>query len=144
MGENTALPQSTTNDRVSNEVCYVYMNLFTKMMYNEKTLPSVHNRISPAVVAVVATIAFVQFFFPGPILDLLIPTDRLVQHLAHTHNLDAHTSITTGQLPDKVHKTGSETKYHVSNNQITDNVDIYHSEAMTLKPKACTMKYKKT
>ena len=30
MGENTALPQSTTNDRVSNKICYVYMNLFTK------------------------------------------------------------------------------------------------------------------
>ena len=30
--ENTALPQSTTNDRVSNKICYVYMNLFTKMM----------------------------------------------------------------------------------------------------------------
>ena len=36
MGESTALPQSTTNDRVSNKICYVYMNLFTKMMYNEK------------------------------------------------------------------------------------------------------------
>ena len=32
MGESTALPQSTTNDRVSNKICYVYMNLFTKMM----------------------------------------------------------------------------------------------------------------
>ena len=104
----------------------------------------VHNKISPAVVAVVATIASVQFFFPGPILDLLIPTDRLVQHLAHTHNLDAHTSMTTGQPPDRVHPTGSETKYHVFNNQITDNVDIYHREATTLRPKACTMKYSKT
>ena len=36
MGENTALQQSTTNDRVSNKISYVYMNLFTKMMYNEK------------------------------------------------------------------------------------------------------------
>ena len=35
MGESTALPQSTTNDIVSNKICYVYMNLFTKMMYNE-------------------------------------------------------------------------------------------------------------
>ena len=98
-----------------------------------------HNRISPAVVAVVATIASVQFFFPGPILDLTIPTDRLVQRFAHTHNLDAQTSMSTGQLPDRVHPTGSETKYHVFNNQITDNVDIYHSEATTLIPKACTM-----
>ena len=73
----------------------------------------VHNRISPAVVAVVATIASVQFFFPGPILDLLIPTDRLVQHLAQTQNLDAYTCMTTGQLPDRVHPTVSETKYHV-------------------------------
>ena len=32
MGENTAFPQSTTNDRVSNKICYVYMNLFTKMI----------------------------------------------------------------------------------------------------------------
>ena len=100
-----------------------------------------HNKISPAVVAVVATIASVQFFFPGPILDLLIPTDMLVQHLALTHNLDVHSSMTRGQLPDRVHPTGSETKYHVFNNQITDNVDIYHSEATTLKPKVCTMKY---
>ena len=78
---------------------------------------------------------------PGPILDLQIPTDRLVQHLAQTHKLDAHISMTTGKLPDRVHPTGSETKYHVINNQIIDNVDIYHSEATTLIPKACTMKY---
>ena len=76
---------------------------------------------------------------PGPILDLQIPTDRLVQHLAHTHKLDAHISMITGQL----HPTGSEMKYHVFNNQITDNVDIYHSEARTLIPKAYTMKYTK-
>ena len=49
--------------------------------------------------------------------------------------------MTTEQLPDRVHPTGSETKNHVFNNQITDNVDIYHSEATTLIPKACTMKY---
>ena len=70
-----------------------------------------------------------------------ITTDRLVQHLAPTHRLDASISITTDQLPDRVHPTGSETKYHVFNYQITDNVDIYHSEATTLIPKACTMKY---
>ena len=35
MGENTALPQSTTNDKVSNKICYVHMNLFTKMRYKE-------------------------------------------------------------------------------------------------------------
>ena len=29
MGENKALPQSTTNDRVSNKICYFHMNLFT-------------------------------------------------------------------------------------------------------------------
>ena len=40
MGESTALPQSTTNDRVSDKICEVYMNLLTKMIYNEKTLPS--------------------------------------------------------------------------------------------------------
>ena len=28
MGENTALQQSTTNDRVSNEICYFHMNLY--------------------------------------------------------------------------------------------------------------------
>ena len=82
---------------------------------------------------------------PGPPLDqqvgTQITTDRLVQHLAPTHILDARISITTDQLPDRVHPTGSETKYHVFNNQITDIVDIYHSEATTLIPKACTMKY---
>ena len=51
--------------------------------------------------------------------------------------------MVTGQLPDRVHPTGSETKYHVFNNQITDNVDMYHSKATTHKPKACTMKYTK-
>ena len=101
------------------------------------------NRISPAVVAVVASIASIHFFIPGPILYSFFPTDRLVQHLAHIHNPDAHTFMTTEQLPDRVHLTGSETKYHVFNNQITDNVDIYHTEATTLKPKACTMKYTK-
>ena len=88
----------------------------------------VQNRISPAVVAVVASIASVQFFIPGPILYSFFPTDRLVHYLAHIHNPDAHTSMTTEQLPDRVHPTGSETKYHVFNNQITDNVDSYHSE----------------
>ena len=29
MGEKTALPQSTTNNRVSKKICYFYMNLFT-------------------------------------------------------------------------------------------------------------------
>ena len=115
------------------------------MIYNEKRkhfhlLPI---RISPAVVSVVATIVSIQFFFSGPYLNLQIPTDRLVQHLAHTHKLNAQISMTTGQLPDRVQPTGSETKYHVLNNQMTDNVNIYHSEATTLIPKACTMKYTK-
>ena len=122
------------------------------MMYNEKTKGTSITRISPAVVAVLVTIASVQFFFPGPHLIYRSPptvgtqftTNRLVQHLAHTHRLDAHISMTTEQLPDRVHPTGSETKYHVFNNQITDNVDIYHSEATTLIPKTCTMKYKQT
>ena len=35
MGENTALPQSTTNYRVSNKICYVHMNLFTNIRYKE-------------------------------------------------------------------------------------------------------------
>ena len=126
-GENAALPQSITNDRVSNKICYVYIM--------KKHLCLVHNRISPAVVAVIATIASVQFFFPGPILDLLIPTDRLVQHLAHTHNLDAHTSMTTGQLPDRVHPTGSETKYHVFNNQ-----KLIMSIFITAKPRRLNQK----
>ena len=30
MGEKTALQQSTTNDRVSNKICYFHMNLFTQ------------------------------------------------------------------------------------------------------------------
>ena len=71
----------------------------------------------------------------------LFTTDRLFHHLAPTHILDARITIATDQLPNRVHPTGSETKYHVFNNQITDNVDIYHSEATTLIPKACTMKY---
>ena len=107
----------------------------------KKHFHPVQNRISPAVVAVFASIASVKFFIPGPILDSFFPTNRLVQHLAHTHNTNAHTSMK--QLPDRVHPTGFETKYHVFNNQITDNVDIYHSEATTLKPRACTMKYTK-
>ena len=37
MVENTALPQSTTNDRVSNEICYVRMNLITKKDGIKKT-----------------------------------------------------------------------------------------------------------
>ena len=113
MGESTALPQSTTNDIVSNKICYVYKNLFTKMIYMRKHFHLVQQRMSPAVVAVVASIASVQFFIPGPIFDSVFPTDRLVQHLAHIHNPDAHTSMTTEQLPDRVHQTGSETKYHV-------------------------------
>ena len=46
MGENTALPQSTTNDRVSNKSCYVYMNLFTKMRYKETQKKGVNNGTS--------------------------------------------------------------------------------------------------
>ena len=103
----------------------------------------VQNRISPAVVAVVASKASIQFFIPSPTLDSVFPTDRLVQHLAHIHNPDAHTSMTPAQLPNRVKQTGSETKYHVFNDQITDNVNIYHSEARTLIPKACNMKYTK-
>ena len=94
------------------------------------------NRISPAVVAVDAFIASIHFFIPGPILDSFFPTDRLVQHLAHIHNPDAHTSMTTEQLPDRVHPTGSVTKYHVFNNQITDNVDI-----ITAKPRRLNQKH---
>ena len=87
--------------------------------------------------------------FPGPLLDHQITTNRLdTDHhrqvdstFGPTHILDTRISTTTDQLPNRVHPTGSETKYHVFNNQITDNVDIYHSEATTLTPKACTMKY---
>ena len=77
-------------------------------------------RRSPAVVAAVTSIASAHFFILGPILDSFFPTYRLVQHLAHFHNHDAHTSMKTEQLPDRVHPTGSETKYHDFNNQITD------------------------
>ena len=56
---------------------------------------------------------------------------------------DIYVSMVTDQSPDRVHSTGSETKYRVFNNKITVNVDIYHSEATTLKQKACTMKYTK-
>ena len=72
-----------------------------------------------------------HFFILGPTVDSFLPTDRLVQHFAHFHNRNAHTSITTEQLSDRVHPTGSETKYHVFNNQITDHVDIYHTTLKT-------------
>ena len=49
----------------------------------------------------------------------------------------------TDQVPDRVHPTGLKRSITFFNNQITDNVDIYHSEARTLKPKVCTMKYTK-
>ena len=90
---------------------------------------------------------------PGPPLDQQITTNRLVYRSPPTgwytiwpptHRLDARISITTDQLPARVHPAGSETKYHVFNNQITDTVDIDHSKATTcttLIPKACTMKY---
>ena len=109
-------------------------------MIKEKHFHLLHNRLSPAVVAVVATIASVQFFFPGPSLIYRSP---LTGWYNIWTTLDAHISMTTGQLPDRVHPTGSETKYHDFNNQITDNVDIYHSKARTLIPKLCTMKYTK-
>ena len=92
---------------------------------------------------VVAMVASVQFFFPGPSYIISSsPTGwNIVSPFGPTHILDARITIATDQLPNRVHPTGSETKYHVFNNQITDNVDIYHSEATTLIPKACTMKY---
>ena len=77
-----------------------------------------------------------SILLPRPTLDLQITTDRLVQHLARNHRLNAHISMTTEQLPNRVHPTGSETKYHVFNNKITDNVHSYHSEATTLIPKS--------
>ena len=84
------------------------------MIYHEKKhFHLVQIRISPDVVAVVASIASVQFFIPGPIFDSVFPTDRLVQHLVHIHNPNAPTSMTMEQLPDRVHPTGSETKNHV-------------------------------
>ena len=78
----------------------------------------------------------VHFFTSGCISHRTLP--HLLAHYWHLH-----VSMVTDQLPDRIHPTGSETKYHVFNNKITDNVDIYHSEATTLKPKACTMKYTK-
>ena len=46
--------------------------------------------------------------------------------------------MNTDWLPERVHPKGSETKYtyYVFNNKNNDIVDIYHSEAMTLIPKA--------
>ena len=146
-GEKTALPQSTTNDRVSEKICCVYMNLFTNDVklimkfhfHRSNSSYSCHGRCYGSVRTIL---------LPGPLLHhqfitnrLEHSTDRLFHHLAPTHILDARITIATDQLPNRVHPTGSETKYHVFNNQITDNVDIYHSEATTLIPKACTMKY---
>ena len=109
------------------------------MMYNlrnKKALPSLeyHLQLSSSRAPTRSTDHHQQ-------VGIQIITYRLVHHLAPTHKLDARISITTDQLPDRVHPTGSETKVHVFNTQITDNVDIYHSEATTLIPKACTMKY---
>ena len=73
----------------------------------------------------------------------LFPSKGWCNSWPPTDNHDTHASMETDQLPDRVHPTGSATKYHVFKNQITDNVDIYHSEATMLKPKACTMKYTK-
>ena len=105
------------------------------MMYNGKTkgtsITEYRLQLSLSLYHTVSKI-----LLPGPTLDLQITTDRLVQYLARTHRLDAHISMTMKQLPDRVHPTGSETKYHVFNNKITDNVDIYHSEATTLIPKS--------
>ena len=66
------------------------------------------------------------------LLPIVLPTERYCIFWPIT---DIYVSMVTDQLPDRVHPTGSETKYHVFNNQITDNVDIYHSEAMTLNQK---------
>ena len=74
------------------------------------------------------------------LLPVVLPTERYWISWPIT---DIYISMITDQLPDRVHPTGSETKYHVFNNQITDNVNIYHSEATMLKPKALTMKYTK-
>ena len=99
MGENTALPQSTTNDRVSNKICYVYMNLFTKMMYNEneernkdRHFHLAQIRRSPAVVAAVTSIASAHFFILGPTLDSFFP-------LTGWYNIWPTFTITTLTLP---------------------------------------------
>ena len=49
MGENTALPQSATNDRVHDKMFYVHMNLFTKMIVGEPKLRIMqkHTNIAP-------------------------------------------------------------------------------------------------
>ena len=86
---------------------------------------------------------------PGPPLDQQITTNRLEHRLPPTgwFNIWPHSQTRRSHFHNNGSTTrqgtpnGSETKYHVFNNQITDNVDIYHSEAKTLIPKACTMKY---
>ena len=111
------------------------------MVYNKKTKGTSITRISPAVVAVFVTIGSIQFFFPGPLLIYRLPPTGWYNIWPALTYSTLTFSMTTEQLPDRVHPTGSETKYHVFNNQITDSVDIYQGEATTLIPKACTMKY---
>ena len=87
MGENTVLPQSTTNDRVSNKIRYVHMNLFTKMRYKENTKEKskewyYHLELfwrSPAVVAAILFHSVCSYsVILGPTLVSSLPTDRLV------------------------------------------------------------------
>ena len=153
MDENTALPQSTTNARVGNKICYFHMNLFTTdgikktQKKNVQNVTSILNCLKITCCCCCLSVPCRQLLFRhcGPPRSfLLFPPTGWCNSWPTTDNHDTHASMETDQLPDRVHPTGSETKYQVFNNQITDNVDIYHSEATTLKPKVCTMKYTKT
>ena len=144
MGENTALPQSTTNDRVSNKICYFHMNLFTNDGIKEtqkKRIQNVNSILNSLEIAccccclsVPCRLLLFRHFGPPDSFNLF-PPKGWCNSWPTTDNHDTHASMETDQLPDRVHPTGSERKYHVFNNQITDNVDIYHSEATMLNQK---------
>ena len=108
MGEITALPQSTTNDRVNNKICYFHMNIFANDGIKKPQKKRVQNVTSILNSLEIACCC----------CCLSVPCRLLLfRHFGPPH--------------------------HVFN-QMTDNGNIYHSEATTLKPKACTMKYTKT
>ena len=87
MGENTALPQSTTNDRVSNKICNVHINLFTKNDGIKKTQKRVQNgtsilnyfgdRLLLLLPFCSISSALIPSFWPPTFVSSL-PTERLV------------------------------------------------------------------
>ena len=87
MGENTALPQSTTNDRVSDKICYVRMNLFIKndviMKTQKKGLKTGTSIIHYFVdrLLLLLPLCSLRLLIPSswaPTLVSSLPTDRLV------------------------------------------------------------------